>query len=129
MSEKRKIKVKSILNDLQIIFEKKEDIVFQQKIHQNSKEAFEQMCYYQGYQDKKDKSNMMTGEYLRFKGIYLCYKDPKMALMALQKGILCTTSQKGIINHFLRSDATAFFRQKGFFKTITSTMNKLSNDR
>lgn len=129
MSQKRKIKVENILNDLQIIFEKKEDVVFQQKLHQNLKEAFEQMCYYQSYQDKKDKSNMMHGEYLRFKGIYLCYKDPKIALMALQKGILCTTSQKGIINHFLRSDAAALFRQKGFFKIITPQFKENTHNR
>ena len=116
MSQKRKIKVENILNDLQIIFEKKEDVVFQQKLHQNLKEAFEQMCYYQGYQDKKDKSNMMHGEYLRFKGIYLCYKDPKIALMALQKGILCTTSQKGIINHFFKKRCSRSFSPKRIFQ-------------
>ena len=48
MSQKRKIKVENILNDLQIIFEKKEDVVFQQKLHQNLKEAFEQI-YNKGY--------------------------------------------------------------------------------
>lgn len=116
MSKSRRLCIEEILKDLQNLFDQKEDKQVQDLINKNHTEAFRQMCYYQSYLDKKDNTNMMQSEYLKFKGIYLCYKDPKIALLALQKGLLSTKAQKGIIHHFLYNNTTAFFRRKGYFK-------------
>ena len=92
MSKSRRLCIEEILKDLQNLFDQKEDKQVQDMIDKNHTEAFRQMCYYQSYLDKKENTNMMKSEYLKFKGIYLCYKDPKIALLALQKEILNKSS-------------------------------------
>ena len=75
MSKSRRLCIEEILKDLQNLFDQKEDKQVQDLIDKNHTEAFRQMCYYQSYLDKKENTNMMKSEYLKFKGIYLCYKD------------------------------------------------------
>ncbi len=131
MSQKRKNIVKEILIDLQEIVNNSSDKELLSKIEENRKDAFHQMCYYQGYQTRQDQLNMMQGEYEKFRGIYLCYNEPKIAMMSLQKGLLTTRAQKAIINHFLKSHATALFRQKSFFRNVNTVIhqNKKDNSR
>ncbi len=131
MSSKTSTYFHQLLSALEPILKSAQDPA--DKLYQNAKEnqdnAFNQMCYYQAYCEKQDKTGFMQQEYKKWKSIYLCYAKPKLILHAFNKGQISKKIQKGILSHFLNSSSTLAFRKKGGINTPCQFFQKNENSR
>ena len=131
MSSKTNTYFYQLLSTLEPILKSAQDPA--DKLYQNSQKnldnAFAQMCYYQSYAEKQDRTNFMHQEYKKWKTIYLCYSEPKLVLHAFEKGMIDKTVQKAVLSHFLTRPNTFCFRKNGILNSIIQKKSQKNNTK